>query len=144
MKAYYRAHHNERTAYARKVRYMNIDTAREIEREKYMAHQNDPAYAERNTAHNAVGNAKRKGLLVKKSCLICGRVDAEAHHENYAKPLEVIWLCKAHHIERHYEIHRTVPTRNVGGWIEIKYLVEDLLILERFHRSTWDVAAFYL
>jgi hypothetical protein len=141
MKAYYRTHHDERTAYARKVRYVNIDTVREIEREKRRTHQNDPAYAERNIAHNAVGNAKRKSLLVKKACLICGRIDVQAHHENYAKPLDIIWLCKEHHIERHYEIRRTVPTRNVGGWIEIKNLIKDLLALERLQRDTWDESA---
>jgi hypothetical protein len=57
-------------------------------------------------AHQSVREALRKGLLEKSSCEVCGVVDVEAHHEDYAKPLDVIWLCVKHHAERHMEIKR--------------------------------------
>ena len=38
--------------------------------------------------------------LEPKPCKICGD-KAEAHHEDYDKPLEVQWLCKVHHREAH-------------------------------------------
>lgn len=46
-------------------------------------------------AHNIVGRAKRNGTLVPPStCEHCGKqVRLEAHHPDYSKPLEVIWLC---------------------------------------------------
>ena len=51
-------------------------------------------------AHNAVSNAIRDGRLKKQPCEKCG-ADAHAHHEDYSKPLDVVWLCHTHHMERH-------------------------------------------
>ena len=55
-------------------------------------------YPERYQARTAVRNALRSGRLTKQPCVICGSsTNLEAHHEDYAKPLEVIWLCRQHH-----------------------------------------------
>jgi len=51
---------------------------------------------ERWKAYNAVAAAKRKGALVPQPCVACG-ANAEAHHPNYKKPLEIIWVCREHH-----------------------------------------------
>ncbi len=48
-------------------------------------------------AHNAVSKAVRAGKLVKKPCEVCGASFVHAHHPDYSEPLEVIWLCPAHH-----------------------------------------------
>ncbi len=45
--------------------------------------------------------AIRNGSLVKQACSVCGHEKAEAHHEDYLKPLDVMWLCKRHHADRH-------------------------------------------
>jgi diphthamide biosynthesis methyltransferase len=42
----------------------------------------------------------KRGIIEKKGCIICGDL-AEAHHEDYDKPLEIIWLCRKHHLEHH-------------------------------------------
>lgn len=52
-------------------------------------------------AHIITGNAIRSGQLVRGLCEICGKKKADAHHEDYTKPLDVIWLCKKHHSELH-------------------------------------------
>ncbi len=54
-------------------------------------------------AHSAVGNALRAGNLVEKPCDRCG-AKAEAHHDDYSKPLDVTWLCPKHHAQRHVEL----------------------------------------
>jgi ribosomal protein S27AE len=60
-------------------------------------------------AHTAVNNAVRDGRLKKQPCAICGTDKVHAHHQDYAKPLEVKWLCaKCHH-----RVHATFP--ELGG-----------------------------
>lgn len=42
----------------------------------------------------------KRGKIKRESCRVCGAL-AEAHHEDYDKPLEIIWLCRKHHLEHH-------------------------------------------
>jgi len=53
---------------------------------------------ERIKAQRVVFGAIRNGTLKKKSCEICGLPKTEAHHNDYSKPLEVLWLCRSHHL----------------------------------------------
>jgi hypothetical protein len=39
----------------------------------------------------------KTGKAKKKPCEVCGKEKVEAHHPNYSKPLEVVWLCHKHH-----------------------------------------------
>ena len=52
-------------------------------------------------AKQVVYNMKRMGILVPKPCEVCGVDKVEAHHCDYNKPYEVMWLCKEHHTEWH-------------------------------------------
>lgn len=54
-------------------------------------------------AHSAVLRAIKNGSIIKEPCYICGEA-AQAHHEDYNKPLAITWLCIFHHKERHIEI----------------------------------------
>lgn len=54
-------------------------------------------------AHILVGNAIRSGKLIKQDCEICGDKKSNAHHDDYALPLVVRWLCDDHHKEWHRE-----------------------------------------
>lgn len=62
------------------------------------------ANPEKARCHRLVNEAVNRGLLKKFSCHICGDQDSQAHHEDYSKPLEVVWLCNKHHKERHKEL----------------------------------------
>ena len=46
-------------------------------------------------------NAIRDGKLTRKPCEVCGKEKAQAHHDDYSKPLDVRWLCVKHHNEHH-------------------------------------------
>jgi hypothetical protein len=58
-------------------------------------------YPDRCKARKKVYNALLTGRIFKLPCLICGEEKVFAHHEDYSKPLEVVWLCRKHHIEYH-------------------------------------------
>lgn len=43
----------------------------------------------------------RRGNLTRDICAICGKENADAHHENYKLPFSIIWLCSKHHQHTH-------------------------------------------
>lgn len=52
-------------------------------------------------AHHAVNSALKKGTLKKLPCIKCKSENVHAHHPDYSKPLEVIWVCPLHHKQIH-------------------------------------------
>ena len=52
-------------------------------------------------AKEAVNNAVRDRRLSRNPCEVCGESKAQAHHDDYSKPLDVRWLCATHHTEWH-------------------------------------------
>jgi hypothetical protein len=54
-------------------------------------------------SHCRVKRAVYAGKIQKQPCLICGSENVQAHHEDYSKPLDVIWLCSSCHAKRHKE-----------------------------------------
>lgn len=52
-------------------------------------------------AQKAVYGAIKKGSLKRLPCEVCGKEKSEAHHHDYGKPLDVKWLCRAHHLAEH-------------------------------------------
>ena len=55
----------------------------------------------KNRARVHVHNALARGKMQRQPCEVCGIDKADAHHEDYDKPLEVRWLCRKHHGEVH-------------------------------------------
>lgn len=95
----------------RKNRRKRIDYYRAYDR-KRGSRQTDE-YRKRYTEENPikygarvmVGNAVRSGKIEKPdTCQECGDdTRLHGHHDDYAKPLEVRWLCPACHFEWHAE-----------------------------------------
>ena len=97
----------------------NIECVRERGREHYA--DNIDQYMERSrqwratdprrcAAHSAVAQAIRTGKMVRLSaCESCGdsRYRIEAHHDDYARPLAVRWLCASCHQRHHAELRRS-------------------------------------
>lgn len=53
--------------------------------------------------HNAkslVAYHIKAGNLIPEPCFLCGE-KAEAHHPDYDQPLDVVWLCRPHHMQAH-------------------------------------------
>lgn len=52
-------------------------------------------------AHAALRSGIRRGLVTPLPCEQCGDPKAEAHHDQYDRPLAVRWLCRKHHKQVH-------------------------------------------
>jgi len=101
------------TPYYREYRKKNRDKYRAKDRRFYRNHRESELargseyyrkYPEKNRAHKAVQIAIERGEIVKPStCSKCGEPhkNIQGHHEDYSKPLDVIWLCPPCHGELH-------------------------------------------
>ena len=106
MRAWYRRKTpEERRAWVAKrdperVRAADRKRYREQPERQSPAARRDPA---KHRAARHVNNATQRGKLVRPDrCSECGRAcHPDAHHEDYAKPLEVVWLCRSCHMARH-------------------------------------------
>lgn len=58
-------------------------------------------FPEKHKARYKLRAAVKYGKVLKSSCEVCGNSKVEAHHNDYSKPLEVVWLCKRHHADIH-------------------------------------------
>lgn len=95
---YREAHREQAKLYARNFRKERRST-RDKERQKRVIAKWKEKNPEKREAHYQVLRAIKKGLLIRKPCLKCGVKKVHAHHEDYSKPLEVLWLCPIHHWE---------------------------------------------
>lgn len=48
----------------------------------------------------------RSGRMARCACERCGSANAQAHHDDYSKPLDVRWLCPRDHARAHAEARR--------------------------------------
>lgn len=59
-------------------------------------------YPNKYKAHSITRNAIQAKKLFKEPCEVCGTTkNICAHHDDYLKPLNVRWLCSAHHAQWH-------------------------------------------
>ncbi len=57
--------------------------------------------AGKNLVYYKLRMALRNGILTKKPCEKCGKINSQAQHHDYSKPLDVTWLCPYHHAQEH-------------------------------------------
>lgn len=113
----HRANNLERIQRYDRIRYQN-DEHRELvrinaskisdevkARRKEVARERSKKNAHKTRARGMVARALYSGKLIKPlSCEDCGRVEKlEGHHEDYYKPLDVVWLCELCHGKRHWK-----------------------------------------
>lgn len=92
----YRANHPEklktsnsiRKAANRDVRQLHVNRVRKINPIKVRAQ-------EKARYHVKAGNIK------KLPCKCCSDTNTHAHHSDYHKPLDIVWLCPKHHVAWH-------------------------------------------
>ena len=68
---------------------------------QYLADQKrNKKFPNKRAARSAIAVALKNKTIVALPCFVCGD-KAEAHHADYDKPLDVMWLCSFHHKQTH-------------------------------------------
>ena len=63
-------------------------------------------YPEKAEARRLFALAVKRGEIKRRPCEVCGEPKSHGHHEDYSRPLDVMWLCSTHHAKRHAELRR--------------------------------------
>ena len=63
---------------------------------------------EKYKAQRMVEHKVESGIIKRLPCEVCGDIKSQAHHPDYLKPLDVIWLCQIHHKQLHARIKQEV------------------------------------
>lgn len=111
---------------ARKAKYVAENRAKQNEynvvyRARTIVRQRESgkAWREQNRlkrkAHSTFWEAIQAGRVVKLPCACCGAPEVEGHHPDYSRPLDVIWLCRPHHIKLHAEHAAAIRARSEQG-----------------------------
>lgn len=61
-------------------------------------------YPEKELAQRQLQKAVRLGIIKRMPCVECKNPKAMAHHPDYSKPLDVVWMCASHHRKLHYSL----------------------------------------
>lgn len=69
------------------------DQLKALSRQQRWRKRNPKSYI----AQLTVGAALRHGVIERQPCHQCGAAKSEAHHPDYERPYDVVWLCRKHH-----------------------------------------------
>lgn len=111
-------------------------------RQEYLARLKRPEEVAKMRARQTARFAVAQGKMKRHPCEVCGEGPTEAHHDDYAKPLEVRWLCFVHHQEVHRAIkrpRRVYERKTKYPWAELS--VGDSLFVEGATTSQLFTAA---
>lgn len=104
--------------YVRKRDYIYPKIKREVTEQRraylkiyWQTHKRKLTY--KHYARTKLWKAVKSGVVLKLPCCECGNIISEAHHPNYSKPLEVLWLCKKHHSLLHRDIKASDTIRKL-------------------------------
>lgn len=103
----------------------------------------DPLIEVRKKTRRITQNMLRGGKLKKGPCVVCGSEEVLAHHEDYSRPGDVIWICEKHHKAYHdggiglfnnklwWNPKRLLPRRIRKQHVPKKYQVQIALLKEK-------------
>lgn len=73
----------------------------------------------RDLARSTANTYQARGVLVLEPCEDCGSTDRiEKHHEDYSRPLDVVFLCRTCHLARHHRVDRRAISRETASQAE--------------------------
>ena len=99
---------------------LKLPTVQKRNRERTRAYmkrrrREDPQFVKKEAARTMANLALRHGWLTRGPCRDCGTTEKiQAHHPDYDRPLDVVWLCPTHHLaEHHPHLKETAGTAHV-------------------------------
>ncbi len=105
-KKYNEAHREERRLLSKKWKMDNPEKVK-AHNKKY-SHGSGKKYSDLSLeqkkkviARHHLQGSVRAGRIKKQPCF-CGELKVQAHHNDYPKTLQVVWLCRKHHEELHH------------------------------------------
>lgn len=78
---------------ARRTQPQRLELQRRAQRRYYAKHR------DRQRARGMVCGAIRRGQMSRQACFFCNAANAEAHHFDYSRPFDILWVCAFHHRE---------------------------------------------
>lgn len=92
--------------------------------------------------------AIRRGMIRRGPCSVCGGKHAIAHHPDYFKPFDVVWMCSQCHASEHARLREIAKRGTIDHTVTVKTLREmrvdaakreDTAELERIDRRINDL-----
>lgn len=90
---------NREKELARKKAYRETDIGKAAIKATYESMK--AKHPEKMLARSRLKKAVISGKVIRGCCEVCGDIKTDGHHTDYEKPLEVMWLCRKHHLELH-------------------------------------------
>lgn len=97
-RSYWAEHKERKAAKDKRYRERHKEELNAKAREKY---KHDLSYRAHHAVRTMTNQAIKYGKISRQPCEVCGVEPAEAHHDDYNKPLGVRWLCKKCHTQWH-------------------------------------------
>jgi hypothetical protein len=92
-KEYYRLYQKNKVTDEKKKYFYNY----------FKIYQKTPEQKIKNASRARTRRLILSGKIIKLPCQVCGEIKSETHHPDYSKPEKVMFLCKRHHKEIHWD-----------------------------------------
>ena len=73
----------------------------EYMREWRKSHPLTEEQSKKDNCRSYAGVYLRRGKIERGNCIFCEKPGEEMHHEDYDKPLSIVWLCRDCHVKYH-------------------------------------------
>lgn len=96
-------HESRHFKHRERVLAYDLERAKQPHRKAAMAQrlaEYSSQFPKRRNAQGKLRRAVLAGKIQPLPCFVCGE-KAEAHHPDYDRPLDVMWLCSSHHKQTH-------------------------------------------
>jgi hypothetical protein len=85
------------------------------ERVEALAARQKASAKEKGPTHYEVRKAEKEGRLVRQPCEVSGSLKTDAHHPDYANPLDVRWLSRSEHTKEHSRLRKLAKSQDLRG-----------------------------